>query len=163
MRTSKNRPKGASVVNNVEVTAERFLNMLRENVVPTIRRKMFWAKNVTVQMDGPAAHVGKGNLAAFDKLGKDSKTKITFLVQPAQSPDLNVLDLGIFNHLQIAVDKAKRSAVQWRIEDLAKQVRTTFSGMPASVLTSIFEKKSNVRDEVKKYRGDNTFTIPHQN
>ena len=37
-RSSKLRPKGAVVVENVEMTADRFYDMLAEKVLPAIRR-----------------------------------------------------------------------------------------------------------------------------
>ena len=40
--------------------------------------------------------------AAFGRWGR-----INMLRQPAHSPDVNILDEGLFHHLQVAVDKQR--------------------------------------------------------
>ncbi len=101
-------------------------------------------------------------MAAFGTLGKKGTTNIDFVVQPAQSPDVNVLDLGIFNHLQTHVDRAKRYADVWNVETLSTQVISTFALMPSAVLTSMFQKKTDILNEIIKVGGDNTFVVPHR-
>lgn len=160
-RSSKNRPKGTIVTEDVEVTAKKFLEMLRTNVLPAIRRKMTWATSVTIQFDGPKPHVGGGNLAAFETLGKRGDIAVHFEVQPAQSPDTNVLDLAVFHHLQTAVDRQKRFREDWGVEALVEEVRSAFHRMDAGILQSAYLSKTNVLGEIIKCAGDNTFVVPH--
>lgn len=160
-RSSKNRPKGAVVTQDVEITAAKFLELLRTTVVPAVRRKMPWATSVTIQFDGPRAHVGGGNMAVFQKLGKRAKTTVDFVVQPPQSPDTNVLDLGVFNHLQTKVDKSKREAAVWDLDTLVEAVKSAFRGMESSVLESLYDTKTRVLGEIIRCGGDNDFVVPH--
>ncbi len=160
-RSSKNRPKGAAVIENVEVTASKFREMIELRLVPAIRRKMPWASSVTVQFDGPKTHTGGGNTARFDEVAKSGNTRIDFIVQPAQSPDTNTLDLGIFNHLQTHVDKEKRFASAWDVDVLSDVVKKKFFSIPEHVLEGVFAAKSNVLGEILKCDGDNTYTVPH--
>ena len=161
-RSSKYRPKGATIIQNFEVTAPKFLEMVRDRLLPAIRRKMPWAKKVTVQMDGPKVHVGGGNLKKFKRLGKDASVQVDFVVQPSQSPDTNVLDLGVFNHLQTVVDRSKRQLSEWDVEKCSFQVLRAFKNIPENILTSMFEKKSEILREIRSCGGDNTFVVPHR-
>ena len=51
VRTSHNRAKGAEVLKLVSADGEKWADMMVQNVFPAIRRKMGWAKEVTVQLD----------------------------------------------------------------------------------------------------------------
>ena len=64
-------------------------------------------KRVVFQHDGAKAHNGKGNLAALNIAGKEDGWDIEVVTQPAQSPDLNKLDLCLFHGLQRSTNKIK--------------------------------------------------------
>lgn len=103
-RNSKNRPAGADVVENVSMTAAQYLHMMtmEGGILQTVREKMAWAKNdnIVIQHDGAPGHIDKTNAVALPAAGQLEGYNITFEVQPAQSPDLNLCDLCFFNSLQ---------------------------------------------------------------
>jgi hypothetical protein len=107
---SKNRAKGTTYEKTVSMNAEIFRKMMQNKVIPAIREKMKWYKQINVQMDNASPHVGKNNVdflkKEFQKFRK--KPKIVLKTQPPQSPDTNCNDLGFFNSLQIDVEKPRR-------------------------------------------------------
>ena len=58
--------------------------------------------------------------------------------QPARSPDVNILDEGLFHHLQVAVDKQRpgRNTNTYEARDeLEKAVQEAWEAMPAEQIT----------------------------
>ncbi|KAH9150734.1 hypothetical protein AeRB84_006476 [Aphanomyces euteiches] len=76
--------------------------------------------------------------------------------QPAQSPDLNVLDLGFFNSIQ-----ALQQQMECRtIEEIVKAVSDAFEDLPADKLDQTFKTLQRVMDVVIEVQGDNRYKIP---
>jgi hypothetical protein len=73
------------------------------DIVPAIMEKhpnFALGKSIRIQQDGAPAHGAIGNdpaifASAMDAIGVGDQIKL--ITQPAQSPDLNVCDLGFFN------------------------------------------------------------------
>jgi hypothetical protein len=106
-RSSKNRPKGHPVWKNTSVTKDVYRQLLLEKVIPSIKEKWprtQWNNNAVIirtQHDGATTHcapddeefsMGLVELGEFDK--------IILYKQPANSPDVNINDLGFFRALQ---------------------------------------------------------------
>ena len=106
--------------------------------------------------------------------GTVRKVEIEVITQPSKSPDLNVLDLGAWHSLQIAVDKLKRELneaggectrvqlmvlqkPEHRIIDL---VETTWHQWEsAAKLSKLFSSLSRILELVVLHRGDNNFSL----
>ena len=69
-------------------------------------------KELVVQQDGARSHTGKGNVEALNKAGNDQNWSIKLITQPAQSPDLNINDLGFFRSLKTRVLETRFSTVE---------------------------------------------------
>ncbi|XP_021766247.1 uncharacterized protein LOC110730735 [Chenopodium quinoa] len=100
-KSSKNRPAGTLVTKALQnVNREVIREMLLTKVIPAIIFK--WpeslAKNVTIQWDNARPHeIPKDE--EFIAAATTNGFIIQLVLQPAQSPDLNVLDLGLFRSL----------------------------------------------------------------
>ncbi|TBT98731.1 hypothetical protein CWI36_2257p0010 [Hamiltosporidium magnivora] len=96
-RNSKNRVKGTMITKNVEsVTAVHCKNMIIDNVIPAIKSKFLPAckrKTIYVQQDNAKPYFSD-NEADIVALGSSDHWNIKFKAQPANTPNLNVLDLG---------------------------------------------------------------------
>jgi hypothetical protein len=81
-----------------------------DGVFAMIKEKMPWTKGeeVRVQQDGAPPHTGKGNMDVFLTAGWEPEVErgwnIAVVTQPAQSPDLNINDLGFFRSLKSRVE-----------------------------------------------------------
>ena len=84
---------------------------MKENLGDSIKEKLQWAKNVTVQLDGAGGHAPKQSIDELNDWGKQQKPTIEFVLQPARSPDLNALDLGAWTSMQATVDSYKDQIV----------------------------------------------------
>ncbi|XP_074304590.1 uncharacterized protein LOC141639336 [Silene latifolia] len=101
-RRSKNREAGTLVTKPVEsitkkVTKEAFIN----KVIPAIKQK--WptsaSKNISIQQDNAKPHFN-GKDKDFMEAATSNGFNIELTQQPANSPDLNILDLGFFRSIQ---------------------------------------------------------------
>ena len=82
----------------MQATKETVQAMLLEQVFPAIDKK--WPKDfrcspVIVHQDNALPHISS-NDAAFQTSCAQKQLKIELINQPAQLPDLNVNDLGLF-------------------------------------------------------------------
>ncbi|CAM9283546.1 unnamed protein product, partial [Choristocarpus tenellus] len=73
-----------------------------EELLPAIKTKMPWlqGKHVVVQQDGAIPRRGKGNSEILSGAGKTDGWSITLVMQPSNSPDLNMMDLCFFRSLK---------------------------------------------------------------
>ena len=160
---------------NITMNGERFHSFLTKTLMPTIYAKCAWAHKVVVQFDGAGGHgigsngalLTKLNLLASQKAAREGKPSIEFRKQPAQSPDLNVLDLGAWHSLQTAVDVVKYSqAGEGKMETrivvaCVKAWEATWQA-PAK-LASLFDYlETKIWPEIVKYRGGNKYKMPHR-
>jgi hypothetical protein len=107
-RSSVNRPRGPPVWRNTSVTKDVYRQLLLEKVIPSIKEKWpraQWNNNaviIWIQHDGATSHIDADDeefeqglviLGVFDKI-------VLVYKQPANSPDVNINDLGYFRALQ---------------------------------------------------------------
>ena len=111
-RNSKNRPKGTVEDVPTTLNGKLFIEMMKDNLGNEIIQKLSWAKEVTVQIDGAGGHSIKKSVNELNNWGKNQVPKITVVVQPARSPDLNALDLGAWTSLQATVDDYKDESLR---------------------------------------------------
>jgi hypothetical protein len=108
-RTSRNRERGATVWENTNMTQAVYRNLLENELIPAIMTK--WpsgSKTIRIQQDGAKAHIRDDDEWFAESLAYlEETTGITakLFTQPANSPDLNVLDLGFFRAIQSANDE----------------------------------------------------------
>ena len=119
---------------------------------PAIERK--WPRDVPhvcVQQDNAPAHPPPGRWFVASGLTVD------LVCQPAQSPDLNVLDLGYFAAIQ-ALQQTKCTRT---IEQLIVAVEESYLEFSRETLENVFYTWCACMEQVMLHAGDNQYKIPH--
>ena len=109
-RSSVNRPAGTLEWESVKVDRDEYRDMMICKVLPAIIEKwptcVYTGPPITIQQDGARPHFRVVDGVCLDKPWNDAvkeyglEGQINVITQPANSPDLNVNDLGFFNSLQ---------------------------------------------------------------
>ncbi|CAM9986067.1 unnamed protein product, partial [Discosporangium mesarthrocarpum] len=76
--------------------------------------------------------------------------------QPANSPDLNVNDLGFFHSIQQVKDDVGGSSP----EDLVEATKEAFDVYPREALERVWQSLFTVLVEVLRSKGDNSYKLP---
>jgi hypothetical protein len=79
------------------------------------------------------------------------------MCQPANSPHLNVLDLGFFNIIQSLQHKEAPK----NVDELVSSVVKAFEDFPSSESNKIFLTLQSCMVEIMKEKGWNKYKIPH--
>ena len=173
-RDSKNRPRGTIEEKDVNITSKRFMEKVLDEVFPTIRRKMHFCTKVVVQFDNASSH-GTANDAVLKRLREDGARKLvnkvtgegyypTIVVQPqpAQSPETNVLDCGLFYSRAKRISKVERDA--FGAEDLAgpwQTLQNKYDGYTATDIARFWRTKAAMVRQIFLHEGRNGFPLPH--
>ena len=124
-RASVNRPRGAVITRPVNCTKVRYRRMIIDHMLQAIKRS--WpnrrAENgertrIVIQQDGASSHIENSD-EEFTQHARNHLCNIKILVQPAKSPDLNLLDLSFFHALQ---SEQWKSGVENTVDGLMRQV-----------------------------------------
>jgi hypothetical protein len=158
---SKNRPAGTLEQKPISVTAEVYRRFMRDKIIPRIRRRLPWKKDekIIVRHDGAKAHDGKGNNEFFTRWGQLYGWNIVFDTQSPQSPDVNVLDIGVFNGLQAKSEEYRMDSTS--VSDLIERVRKTFFNYPAAKLNSCWAVLHEYYRSIVMCHGGNKYSDPH--
>ena len=158
-RGSKNRVKGTIETKSINVTKPVFLEYLTELIIPAIKEKWIEPKEhvIFIQQDNATPHV-KGDNQAVVEAGTSDGWNIKLVNQPAQSPDVNVCDLGVFNSIQAA----KYRSPTPNISSLVTVVLEAFQQIKVETLDNIFHTLFHVFECIIANDGHNHFRIPHQ-
>jgi hypothetical protein len=162
-RNSKNHKAGDLLEVDVPVTAEYYREVIEQKIMPAIIEAMPWAgkngRTLIYQHDGATPHSGGGNRDYWQemlaRLYPDRSIKV--LTQPAQSPDLNTLDLGFFHSLaNLAYDTDPDT-----LSDLLDAVEECYWDYDSDTLERVWQAQFNVYNCILEARGDNNFQLPH--
>ena len=175
-RTTKNRKSGTESLRAAQMDRVKFNNVIIE-VLNAIVRKLPNAKKIRIIADGAGGHgVGKHGQRGLENALKDARNwielqstvgqimhgrTIQFLLQPSQSPDLNILDLGAWWSLETDVNELRynpqwirrsnrpnelladlnetvlKSWESWKTSEMLKKLHTTLHRNYWSVLCSV--------------------------
>jgi hypothetical protein len=160
-RKSKNRPAGSRVTTPVTMDKKLFVKMLTEEIMPAIHAKMPPSeRDIVIQMDNAKPHnnVIKEPLviAAIADMEKKGRN-IELVFQPAQSPDLNVLDLAVFGSMK----RSKLKVNEFTVDNVMKSMSAIFWDFPAQNLTNAFGTLQAVMAEILVQGGGNDYQLPH--
>jgi len=163
-RGSVNRPAGTVEWEAENVDQAKHKCLLLNDVIPAIIDK--WpnfeseSTKTFVQQDGAKAHFAPLDQDFYEELQQlGIEDKIKLCTQPANSPDLNINDLGFFASLQSAHHcHCPRNELE-----LIAMVRESFASYPVSKLNRLWVTLQSMMNEIVKCQGDNTFKIPHMN
>ena len=164
-RNSKNRPKGTLCPKAIAVTRDVSRTFLVEKVIPAIKKK--WPRSyfdgprdrkrpIFIQQDNARAHVLEADPLIVEA-GTAGGWQIHVKNQPANSPDLNVLDLGLFN----AISKMQARVVKNDTDDLIAAVYAAFNELPFFKINHCFLTLQRLMSEIIVSGGGNDYFLPH--
>ncbi|KAK3280131.1 hypothetical protein CYMTET_12017 [Cymbomonas tetramitiformis] len=129
---------------------------MTKKVLQRARKAFPMAKDLAAQGDNATPHAGSKE--SIEREAK--KLKIELITQPAQSPDLNELDLVVFPAMQQRVDAV--CAGEPKTPDaVMKAARQVWDELTPGVIHMAFEIKRIVMQCIIEHNGGNNFKIPH--
>ena len=167
LRNSKYHKKGEVYDCDTNMDGDNFIQMVCEKVIPSIRQKMHWASKVRVQMDGASPHTRDGVDDALSTCGaaqpqpepgSNTHIEVSFIVQPACSPDMNCNDLAFFNSIGSKVSKRVKSFSK---DKLCEIVEEEFRNYDTAKLEDIWLLKRALLPIIAAADGGNWYTVPH--
>ena len=183
-RTSKHHKSGEEYLKSITMNTKKFIQMITEQVIPDIiAQTRCWVKTIKIQMDNAGGHGGGcGKISkTIDKLNAwvaENQQKLSqmmgsrnavvpkfeFIGQPANSPDLNVLDLGAWTSIDCRVQNRVselRNKHEWK-EAIRKSVKLAWeSWSTENICSRLFETQLAVMKRIIECGGDNTYKLPH--
>jgi hypothetical protein len=163
-RASRNRPRGTLETKDIKIDIATFEEFYVQKLLPAIQEKCPHAMKqepIYIQMDNAPVHK-----VSVETMGVHEfyihETDPIFAVpvrQPPNSPDLNVLDLGVFRTVQVRV-----SIVHCRtMDEVVERVNTSFFEVPAVKIDKTCLSLMAVQNAIIGDQGGNNFSVPHLN
>ena len=160
MTSVSTRPKGALKINTVNADREMMEKLMRK-LSDAIEEK--WPPNqrnktIMIQMDNALPHITEDNQA-----WKDARSggvmDVKLVRQPPQAPDLDVLDLGLWNLIQAL---QKKEPIMHTNFELVRCIEKCYKAVPLTTVDSCFVTLQNMLREVKDANGGNYFKTPRK-
>ena len=109
--------------------------MLIDQIVPAIKAK--WPQDgaervIFIQQDNARAHITQQD-AEWQEAHKQDGFTFILIQQPANSPDLNILDLGFFRSMQSLMHKKMSKDV----DDMLRAINDAFYELDLKTLSSV--------------------------
>lgn len=162
-RNSVNRPAGTVELRPKSIDASTYFDLLagEGGVMQHIRAKMGWLQDVgvVIQHDGAGPHNGKGNNFFLPCAGHEHELPISIETQPAQSPDLNKLDLCLFNGLDKRAHLIKGNGNT--VNELVEAVAQAWEDYPHESLTRVHGLLLETYRWILLDKGNNQYKVPH--
>ena len=166
-RNSVNRPAGTWEVKNKSITAEYYRELVLgtptvPGVFAAIKARMPWmhAGTVVMQHDGAKPHTSIINVQEFAVAGALDGWDIRVRTQPAQSPDMNVLDLCFFASLQRRCEQIKRHS--HTVGQLVEKVEEAWAAYDWQTLDRAWKHQFDVWNSILTVDGGNQYVNPHR-
>ncbi|KAE9323138.1 hypothetical protein PR003_g17043 [Phytophthora rubi] len=131
--------------------------MLISRVLPSIEAR--WpnaSEAVVIQQDNAPAHI-KPDDPQFTEAAACCGRHVELRFQPANSPDLNVLDLGLF----CAIQARQRKKTARTLDDLIEAITESYWELPARTINVAFLSLQDSMDQCIQQRGDNDYKPRH--
>jgi hypothetical protein len=158
-RKSKNHEKGAVYQESTTMDAAYFKAELRV-IGKKIRaiykkRRGFEQKRVTLQIDGAGGHGLARGHAVFAELKAmmDKEFRIDLVQQPGNSPMFNILDLTIWQAIQLEVDDLNGEVRQSETA-LVGTCEKAWHALPEEKVLRAFEMRKDCANEVLESAGE---------
>jgi hypothetical protein len=159
-RSSVNRPAGTIEMKPIDsVDKDVMREFMIEKVIPAIHDK--WpredlGKIIYIQQDNAKPHISPSD-RLFCEAAQQGGFDIRIICQPANSPDMNILDLGFFNAIQSLQHKSACRTTQ----ELVAAVDKAFKDYPVCQANRIFLTLHSCLREIMRIGGANGYDIPH--
>ena len=154
------------VFESVTVNADEYRSVLlkKDGVLAAIREKMWWYRResgqpeagqvIYYQHDGARPHTAAVNERQWARHGAKGGFKISVVVQPAQSPHLNVNDLAFFSSLQKDVQMVTKK----NVFDLLEAVKMACDTYPADRMDAVWRVVYGSFKGILTSVGDNAYS-----
>jgi hypothetical protein len=113
-----------------------------------------------IQMDQVPPHTGNDNINQLNEHCQDNLIDVAYTTQPAQSPDLNINYLCIFNALQKRTDHLKDQGDK-TLAGLWIDVKQAFKDFPKETIQVCYGHLYANYNMVIRHRGCNKYKSPH--
>ena len=158
-RASKNRPRGTLVWKNKPVTKGVYRELLISKLLPAIIEKWPWTdrllRKIWIQQDGAKSHINTDDQELREAI-QDQELNAGLYTQAANSPDVNLLDLGFFRAIQSFNDAAPKNE-----EELIQSVQLAYNSYPRTNLNRTWLTLQSVFNQIILCNGDNEYDIQH--
>ena len=116
-------------------------------------------RTIRIQQDGARPHTGGDVVNRIQQYGSTGEWKIIVETQPAQSPDLNILDLGFFHSLKVHVGHLKHRARN--MAELIENVKQAYEEYDYDTLNHVWAHLFACYNCILAVDGGNQYTPPH--
>ena len=143
----------------MNVDSETYFAMFTKpgGVLDKIREQIPMDVPVVIQHDNATPHVGKGNREKLREAGLAKN--ITFVEQPAQSPDMNINDLAFFYSLQCDANELKGDDCDlWKLKESVLQAFDEYEPDRLERMEAILYE---IYRQVMEHGGGNGISMPH--
>jgi hypothetical protein len=162
-RRSDNRPKGTLEIKLIKVNREVMREFIIEKVLPAILAA--WpvedvGQTILIQQDNATPHILPNDKAfgeAVVEIVAKTGLAMKLIQQAANSPDLNVLDLGFVRSLESLTDTLNPKSLQ----DFIQGVQKEFNDYEVGKLNKIFLSLQTCMIQVMNHEGGNGYDPPH--
>ena len=163
-RTSANRPAGTLVWKDETITKAKYRQLLLQKVFPAIIEKWpatDWNREtciIRVQQDGAKSHLDPDDQQLQEGLQElGIQNKVLLYTQPANSPDVNINDLGFFRALQSLYYRSTPG----NAGEIIQCVQAAYNDYDSRKINRIWLSLMGCLNEIIKHHGDNDYKIPH--
>ena len=138
---------------------KKMMASLMTKLSDAIKRKWEWPLGykgpcqILVQMDNALLHIREDH-PEWIKARQGKQHNVRLIQQPLQSPDLNVLDLGLWNSLQAA---QKKEPEMYNECKLVRGIQKIFLKMPKETIENCFVTLGNFLRKVRHCNSGNKF------
>ncbi|WCJ38093.1 hypothetical protein M5689_019169 [Euphorbia peplus] len=132
-----------------------------EKILPAIKEK--WPREdckhpIFIQQDNARTHISI-NDDEFCQAAAQDEFDIRLICQPANSPDMNILDLGFFS----AIQACQQQEPQHTVDELINVVVKSYENFPSWKTNRIFLSLQQCMIETMKVKGSIKYKTPHMN
>jgi hypothetical protein len=157
-RDSKDRKKGTPITKPITVIRDVSRSCLITKVLPAIVVK--WPREargetISIQQDNTRTHIEPNDEAFFHAVCQ-TKLGIRIFNQPANSPDLNVLDLGFF----VALQSETYITSSKNMDELIRNVQTEFTNYDQSKIRNVFLTQQGCMTKLMKMEEEMVIISP---
>ena len=144
---------------NKIVTKEVYRDLLIRKLIPAILEK--WptrdriSRKIFIQQDGAKNHICEDDKLFNDAL-EENGVNTELYTQAANSPDVNLLDLGFFRAIQSFNDAALRNE-----EELIEAVSEAYDKYPREKINQTWLTLQCCFNQIITHHGDNDYHIDH--
>ena len=144
---------------NKLVTKEVYHELLISKLLPAIVEK--WpqmdrlSRKIWIQQDGAKSHISADD-NEFKEALNAQQINVGLYTQAANSPDVNLLDLGFFQAIQSFSDVAPKNE-----EELIQSVHDAYTNYPRNQLNCTWLTLHSVFNQIILCNGDNDYNIEH--